>query len=120
VSHLGLDVTEARRGEQTVAVLTTSPQYAGPVIFAVALVAILLICRWVFAPNHRPPTRPQDSGDFGLLVPVATVRTVDDAHMLRDLLRDAGIRGTVTESADGFAVLVFGDDAARARALVRS
>ena len=100
--------------------LTSNPHYAGPLIFAVALIAVLLICRWVFTPNHRLPHRPPDRADFGLLVPITVVRTVDDAHMLRDLLRDAGIRGTVTDSADGFAVLVFRDDADRARQLVRS
>jgi hypothetical protein len=120
VPQIGLDVTEARREEQTEAVLTSNPHYAGPVILAVALVVILLICRWVFAPNHAPARPPRDRDDFGLLVPVAAVRTLEDAHMLRDLLRDAGIRGTVTDAVDGFAVLVFGDDADRARALVRS
>ena len=100
--------------------LSSYPHYAGPLIFAVALVVILLLCRWVFTPNHTAPRRSAEPGDFGLLVPVAVVRTVDDAQMLRDLLRDAGIRGTVTDVAEGFAVLVFEDDADRARQLVRS
>ena len=117
---MGLDVTEARRGEQTEPVLTTNPPWAGPVILVVALVAIVLLCRWVFAPNHAAPDAPQERGDFGLLVPITVVRTVDDAHMLRDLLRDAGIRGTVSDAPGGFAVLVFRDDAERARSLVRS
>lgn len=100
--------------------LSTNPQYLGPVILVAALVVILLLCRWVFTPN-RPISRPAvERGDFGLLVPVATVRTMADAQMLRDLLHDAGIRGTVTDAAGGFAVLVFQDDAARARGLVRS
>jgi hypothetical protein len=120
VSQIDLDVTEARRGEQTVAVLTTNPHYAGPVILVVALVVVVLICRWVFTPTHTTPRTEGDRGDFGLLVPVTVVRTVDDAVMLRDLLRDAGIRGTVTETPAGHAVLVFRDDAARARELVRS
>ena len=100
--------------------LTTNPPYLGPVILAVALVVVVLLCRWVFTPNHPAPRPPQEHGDFGLLVPITVVRTVDDAHMLRDLLRDAGIRGTVTDADGGFAVLVFRDDADRARELVRS
>ena len=100
--------------------LTSNPHYAGPVIFAVALVTILLLCRWVFTPNRPVPRPPVGAGDFGLLVPITVVRTVDDAQMLRDLLRDAGIRGTVTDADGGFAVLVFRDDAARAKQLVRS
>ena len=100
--------------------LTSYPHFAGPVIFAVALVVILLLCRWVFAPNHTPPRVAQRSGDFGLLVPITVVRTVDDAQMLRELLREAGIRGTIAEQDGGFAVLVFTDDAVRARELVRA
>lgn len=99
--------------------LTSNPHYAGPVIFAAALVVILLLCRWVFTPN-RPAPRAEERGDFGLLVPVTVVRTMDDARMLRELLHDAGIRGTIADAAGGFAVLVFADDAARARELVRA
>ena len=67
-----------------------------------------------------PAHRPDRPGDYGLLVPVTVVRTVDDAQMLRGLLREAGIRGTVAPVTDGFTVLVFSDDAVRARELVRS
>ena len=102
------------------AVLTTNPPYLGPVIFMVAFVAVLLICRWVFTPTHTTPRTPPAPADFGLLVPITVVRTIDDAHMLRDLLHDAGIRGTVTDALGGFAVLVFRDDADRAKQLVRS
>lgn len=120
VPQIDLDVTEARRQEQTDRVLTTNPQYAGPLIFAVALVVILLLCRWVFTPNHSAPRAPQERGDYGLLVPITVVRTVDDAQMLRDLLREAGIRGTIADADGGHAVLVFHDDAERAKQLVRS
>jgi hypothetical protein len=101
-------------------VLSTYPHYAGPLILAAALVTVLLICRWVFAPHHPAPRAPELRGDFGLLVPITVVRTVDDAQMLRELLRDAGIRGTVADAPGGFAVLVFRDDAMRARELVRA
>jgi hypothetical protein len=101
-------------------VLTTDPGWLGPLMLAVAVAAVVLICRWVFTPNHPAPRPPAGPADFGLLVPIAVVRTVDDADMLRDLLRDAGIRGTVTDSAEGYAVLVFREDADRARELVRS
>ncbi|MDX6197331.1 MAG: hypothetical protein QOJ79_482 [Actinomycetota bacterium] len=120
MSQFDLDVTEARRGEHTEPVLTTDPPYLGPLVLVVALVAIVLICRWVFAPSHAVPRTPPEGADFGLLVPITVVRTVDDADMLRDLLREAGIRGTITDAPGGFAVLVFRDDAGRARELVRS
>ena len=103
------------------AVLSSSYGYLEPAIAVAALGLIVLICRWVFAVDRRPtqPPGPRDS-DFGLLEAVAVVRTRDDAQMLRELLTEAGIRGTVTDTEGGFAVLVFRDDAQRARDLVRS
>lgn len=92
----------------------------GPLIAVAALGVIVLICRWVFSTDRPAPKPPASKGDFGLLEPIAVVRTLDDATMLRSVLLDAGIRGTVADAAGGFAVLVFRDDASRARQLVRS
>lgn len=93
----------------------------GPLIAAGALGVIVLICRWVFSTDHRTVTSPaRETGDYGLLQPVAVVRTLEDAHMLRAVLRQGGIRGTVADTDGGFAVLVFAGDATRARELVRS
>ncbi len=129
MSQLGVYVREARRGgvagpapgAQTDAVLVSSYHYLeGPLIAIAALGLIILICRWVFSTDRPAPTPAATPSDFGLLEPVAVVRTLDDAQMLRSVLTDAGIRGTVTGSAGGFAVLVFSADAVRARDLVRS
>jgi hypothetical protein len=105
-----------------VRVLVSSYHFlVGPAIALAALGVIILICRWVFATPARPAVRlPETGGDFGLLEPVSTVRTADDAQMLRELLRSEGIRSTVTEAEAGYAVLVFARDARRARDLVRS
>jgi hypothetical protein len=100
--------------------LSSSAYLEGPLIVAVALAVIVLLCRWVFATDRPAPPTPARSSDFGLLEPVAVVRTVDDAQMLRELLRDAGIRGTLAPTSDGIALLVFRSDATRARDLVRS
>jgi hypothetical protein len=101
----------------------------GPLVAAAALGVIILICRWVFSTTHRDDRtarrleKARARGDYGLLVPVAQVRTSDDADMLRAVLQDAGIRCTVGE-ADGtspeLALLVFRADADRARDLVSS
>lgn len=96
----------------------------GPLVAVGALGVILLMCRWVFSTSDRDQRAARRlaaaatsrSGDYGLLVPVATVRTPDDAEMLRGLLVDAGIRCTVA----GDEVMVFASDAARARGLVSS
>jgi hypothetical protein len=101
----------------------------GPLVATAALGVIVLICRWVFAPPPAARTRPAPGTpaatasrqDYGLLEPVATCRTPEDAALLRDVLREAGLRGTLADGATPgeVVVLVFRDDAARARALVR-
>lgn len=100
----------------------------GPVVVCLALGVIVLLCRWVFSTKHRDDRTArrlaalQSRGDYGLLVPVATARTADDASMLRTVLADAGIRCTTGTAADGTSteVLVFRADALRARDLVSS
>lgn len=102
----------------------------GPLVAVVALVVIILICRWVFATDHRDQrtakrlARARSAGDYGLLVPVAEVRTREDAELLRGVLREAGIRGSMTPAAGSqpgdWVVLVFRADADRARSLVAS
>lgn len=91
----------------------------GPAIAAAALGLIILMCRWVFSTDHREDrsARKTDKavGDLGLLVSVATVRTRDDADMLKGVLADAGIRAGVSGEYD---VLVFSKDLDRARSLV--
>lgn len=101
---------------------------SGPLVAVAALCVIVLICRWVFSTSDRDGRTSrrlaalQSRGDYGLLVPVATTRTGDDAVMLRGVLQDAGIRCTTGAAADGSGteVLVFRADALRARDLVRS
>ena len=94
----------------------------GPLVALAALGVLILICRWVFSTSSRDlravrrPQPPTASGDYGLLVPIATARTPADAAMLRQVLHDAGIRATV----NGTQVLVFRADASRARGLVSS
>lgn len=103
----------------------------GPLVAVGALVVIVFICRWAFSTDHRDDRtarrldKAQSRGDYGLLVPIARVRTPDDAEMLSGVLRAAGIRCTVAEDEHGdenatTAVLVFRADALRARDLVSS
>ena len=92
-----------------------------PIVAAAALGIIALICRWVFSTDHREDRTARRvekalaARDYGLLVPLTTVRTREDAEMLREVLADAGIRVNVSDDLE---LLVFSKDAARARALV--
>lgn len=99
----------------------------GPVAAMAAVGVLILVSRWAFGSGSRPPLRLRQTGpaDYGLLLPVATVRSREDADMLRQLLADAGIRGTVVtvpaesdQTYGGFQLLVFPASAPEARKLL--
>jgi hypothetical protein len=90
---------------------------AGPVIAFTVVVLLALFLRWAFRaePRRRPPA------DDGLLTRVATLSRRERALELRAVLSDAGIRSTVRSTgAHRSEVLVFPEDADRARALAAS
>ena len=95
----------------------------GPIVAVAALGLLVLICRWVFSTDHREDRTARrlekvlSAGDYGLLVTVATVRTRDDAEMLREVLHEAGVRAGISNDLE---VLVFSKDLERARSLVSS
>lgn len=101
---------------------------SGPLVALLAMGVLVLLCRWVFSTSTRDQrtaarlAKAKARGDYGLLVPVASVRTEEDAALLREVLLQAGIRGTVAEGnvPGERVVLVFRADADRARTLVSS
>jgi len=110
----------------------------GPAIALAVVVGLGYVSRWAMAPTRdqrRERARARSRRDFGLLVPVLTVRARDEAVRVRTLLEEHGIRGTVAEeppgpvrvtadgrtvrpSGGGHQVLVFQADEPRARALI--
>jgi hypothetical protein len=96
-------------------------QGLGPIVVAVLVVALLvLVTRWAFGPGYGR-TAPPAGPDQGLLVLVATVSSPATARALRAVLSDAGIRSTQRSPAPHRTdVLVFPDDADRARMLAAS
>jgi hypothetical protein len=89
----------------------------GPTIAFVVLGLLALFMRWAFGTGYgRGPTPV--APDEGLLTLVATLSRRESALALRAVLSDAGIRSTIRFPADHRAdVLVFPEDAERARAL---
>ena len=88
----------------------------GPVIAFTVIAGLALFLRWAFRSEPRRPP-----ADDGLLTRVATLSRQESALALRAVLSDAGIRSTVRTSGPHRAeVLVFPEDAARARALAAS
>jgi len=100
----------------------------GPVAGFVVVAVLLGLSRWTFGTGRTRSRRPAqtDPRDYGLLVPVATVSTPEDAEMLQRLLAAHGIRATVATPADSTGepadspnhVLVFRDQALAARDLL--
>lgn len=89
----------------------------GPAIAMAMLAVLALFLRWAFA-SSTPKATKRPSAEDGLLTRVATLTRKDSALALRAVLSDAGIRSTVRFPAPHRAdVLVFPEDADRARAL---
>ena len=90
----------------------------GPAIAVVMVGLIALFPRWAFGTGQsRRRPRPADDG---LLTKVATLSRRESALALRAVLSDAGIRSTLRPAADRTVVLVFPEDADRARTLAAS
>ena len=91
---------------------------AGPVIAIVVMALLALFMRWAFGGPGSRTKRRAAVADDGLLTRVATLSRDESALALRAVLSDAGIRSTVRVTAPHLAtVLVFPEDAARAREL---
>jgi hypothetical protein len=90
----------------------------GPAIAFAALGLLVLFMRWAFGTGFDPSSDPRLSGGDGLLIPIATLSRRESALALRAVLSDAGIASTVRFPTEQRAdVLVFPEDADRARAL---
>src|SRR6476469_3197763 len=90
----------------------------GPLIAGAVVIALAFFMRWAFGRGYglQPPTAVP--AEDGLLTLIATLSRRESALALRAVLSDAGIRSTIRVPAAHRAdVLVFPEDAERARAL---
>jgi hypothetical protein len=92
---------------------------AALLIAVVAVGLLVVFLAWAFGTGYgRSSTPPPQPTDNGLLTRIATLSRQESALALRAVLSDAGIRSTVRfPVADRADVLVFPEDAQRARAL---
>ena len=89
----------------------------GPSIAFVVVALLALFMRWAFGTGYGRQRRPEPVQDE-LLTRIATLSRRESALALRAVLSDAGIRSTVRcPAAHRADVLVFPEDAERARAL---
>jgi hypothetical protein len=93
----------------------------GPILAFGVVGILVLVLRWAFRHGssvvaHQPRSGAED--DYGLMVPVATPATYVEGEILRRTLEDARIRATLAQTLDGPRVMVWPEDAARARDVV--
>jgi hypothetical protein len=94
-----------------------------------AVVGVLaLVLRWVMPTRPTRPTPPSAAAarlkarrqrDYGLLVAVAAPGDETEAEYVRATLARFGIRTTLARADAGLRVLVFPEDAARARSVLQ-
>jgi hypothetical protein len=93
----------------------------GPVVVVMVLALLALFMRWAFGSGYGRRRRVPRPTDDGLLTKIATLSRRESALALRAVLSDAGIRSTIRYPDPQRAViLVFPEDADRARALAAS
>jgi hypothetical protein len=94
--------------------------FSSNLVVALAVVGVLaLVLRWAY-PRDRPPPAAFHSGeDYGLLTEIVSQATTPDGRRFLARLREAGVRATMTADRNGgVRILVFPDDAERARRVV--
>ncbi|OIV36805.1 hypothetical protein BIV57_14150 [Mangrovactinospora gilvigrisea] len=92
-------------------------------LLVVVLGVLILLLRWTFGRGRSLSARPPRIGrpdEYGLLVPVAEPVSAAHARRLGRSLREAGIKHTLAATTDGPRVLVWPDDADRARTVLAS
>jgi hypothetical protein len=93
----------------------------GPVVVVAVLALLGLFLRWAFGTGGSHRQARSSAAEDGLLTKVATLSRRESALALRAVLSDAGIRSTLRyPAADRTVVLVFPEDAPRARELASS
>jgi hypothetical protein len=100
---------------------TSASFLVGPLMaFGVVGIFVLLL-RWTFRRGSSVvarPARPGAEDDYGLMVAVASPPTYVEGEILRRTLEDARIRAQLAQTLDGPRLMVWSEDAERARELV--
>lgn len=94
----------------------------GPIVASGVIGLLILVLRWAFSGNNdsllAKRTRMGSDSEYGLLVVVARPGTAAAGETMRALLEREGIRGTLTTTTNGLRLMVFPEQAARAREIL--
>lgn len=94
----------------------------GPLVAFCVVGLLVLLLRWTFRHGSSlvaPQPRAGAPDEYGLLVAVASPSSFAEAELLRARLVGRGVRATLAPTTQGPRVLVFPDEADKARALLR-
>jgi hypothetical protein len=94
----------------------------GPLVVLVSLGLLVLVMRWGFSTGaslvRTQSTTPGTPGDYGVLVEVASPDDEAAAEAMLVALQAGHVDATLANTTDGLRVLVWPDDAARARTML--
>ena len=100
---------------------TSASFLVGPLIAFATVGILVLLLRWTFSRGSSVVAKQPTVGrvdEYGLLVSVAAPPNYIEAEMVRRALEDAGIRATLAQTLAGPRLMVFPEDAERARKVV--
>jgi hypothetical protein len=100
---------------------TSASFLVGPLMAFGVIGILVLLLRWTFRRGSSvvaKQARPGTEDDYGLMVAVASPPTYVEGEILRRTLEDARIRAQLAQTLDGPRLMVWPEDADRARELV--
>ena len=87
-----------------------------------ALIFLMLMLKWAFARGKSVVERPSrigDESDYGMLVPVATPKNHIEGQILKEKLKESGIRANLVQTKSGPRLMVSRQDESIARDLLK-
>ncbi|HEX6887143.1 MAG TPA: hypothetical protein VF143_03475 [Candidatus Nanopelagicales bacterium] len=93
----------------------------GPLIALLAIGGLMVVSRWMTGQRGsliEAPARRGAAEEYGLMIPVASPRSIADADRVRARLQAAGVRSRAVETTEGLRVMVWADDVGPARAVL--
>jgi hypothetical protein len=89
----------------------------------IALIFLMLMLKWAFARGKSVVERPSRIGDeseYGLMVAVAEPSNHIEGQLLKEKLKESGIRANLVQTINGPRLMVSREDQSIARALLKT
>ena len=89
----------------------------------IALIFLMLMLKWAFARGKSVVERPSRIGDeseYGLMVAIAEPSNHIEGQLLKEKLKESGIRANLVQTSNGPRLMVSQEDQSIARALLKT